>query len=94
MMTAIVGRGCMDQVVTDLGAAQDETGSSRPAPAQVGDTAVLWGAPDALGQEAVPTVDEWAQACGTINYEIVTRLGARIPRCYVGAGAGGDYARP
>jgi len=94
MMTAIVGRVCMDQVVIDLGPAQDETGSSLPAPAQVGDTAVLWGAPDALGQEAVPTVDEWAQACGTINYEIVTRLGARIPRCYVGAGAGGDYARP
>ena len=94
MMTAIVGRVCMDQVVIDLGPAQDETGSSLPAPAQVGDTTVLWGAPDALGQEAVPTVDEWAQACGTINYEIVTRLGARIPRCYVGAGAGGDYARP
>ena len=94
MITAIVGRVCMDQVVIDLGPAQDETGSSLPAPAQVGDTAVLWGAPDALGQEAVPTVDEWAQACGTINYEIVTRLGARIPRCYVGAGAGGDYARP
>ena len=94
MMTAIVGRVCMDQVVIDLGPAQDETGSSLPAPTQVGDTAVLWGAPDALGQEAVPTVDEWAQACGTINYEIVTRLGARIPRCYVGAGAGGDYARP
>ena len=94
MMTAIVGRVCMDQVVIDLGPAQDETGSSLPAPAQVGDTAVLWGAPDALGQEAVPTVDEWAQACGTINYEIVTRLGARVPRCYVGAGAGGDYARP
>ena len=94
MMTAIVGRVCMDQVVIDLGPAQDETGSALPAPAQVGDTTVLWGAPDALGQEAVPTVDEWAQACGTINYEIVTRLGARIPRCYVGAGAGGDYARP
>ena len=44
--------------------------------------------------EAVPTADEWAQACGTINYEIVTRLGARVPRCYVGAEAGGGYARP
>ena len=44
MMTAIVGRVCMDQVVIDLGPAQDETGSSLPAPAQVGDTTVLWGA--------------------------------------------------
>ena len=27
-----------------------------------------------------PSADDWAQACGTINYEIVTRLGARVPR--------------
>ena len=94
IMSSIVGRVCMDQVVIDLGPARDETGALLPAPAQVGDTAVLWGAPDAVGQEAVPTADEWAQACGTINYEIVTRLGARVPRCYVGAEAGGGYARP
>ena len=94
IMSSIVGRVCMDQVVIDLGPARDETDALLPAPAQVGDTAVLWGAPDAVGQEAVPTADEWAQACGTINYEIVTRLGARVPRCYVGAEAGGGYARP
>ena len=94
LMTPIVGRVCMDQVVIDLGPARDETDALLPAPAQVGDTAVLWGAPDAVGQETVPTADEWAQACGTINYEIVTRLGARVPRCYVGAEAGGGYARP
>ena len=94
LMSSIVGRVCMDQVVIDLGPARDENGALLPAPAQVGDTAVLWGAPDAVGQETVPTADEWAQACGTINYEIVTRLGARVPRCYVGAEAGGGYARP
>ena len=94
IMSSIVGRVCMDQVVIDLGPARDETGALLPAPAQVGDTAVLWGAPDAVGQETVPTADEWAQACETINYEIVTRLGARVPRCYVGAEAGGGYARP
>ena len=94
LMSSIVGRVCMDQVVIDLGPARDETGALLPAPAQVGDTAVLWGAPDAVGQETVPTADEWAQACETINYEIVTRLGARVPRCYVGAEAGGGYARP
>ena len=94
LMSSIVGRVCMDQVVIDLGPARDETGALLPAPAQVGDTAVLWGAPDAVGQETVPTADEWAQACGTVNYEIVTRLGARVPRCYVGAEAGGGYARP
>ena len=94
LMSSIVGRVCMDQVVIDLGPARDENGALLPAPAQVGDTAVLWGAPDAVGQETVPTADEWAQACGTVNYEIVTRLGARVPRCYVGAEAGGGYARP
>ena len=94
LMSSIVGRVCMDQVVIDLGPARDDNGALLPAPAQVGDTAVLWGAPDAVEQETVPTADEWAQACGTINYEIVTRLGARVPRCYVGAEAGGGYARP
>jgi len=84
----------MDQVVIDLGPAVDETGAPLPAPARVGDTAVLWGAPQASGQEAVPTADDWAQACGTINYEIVTRLGARVPRCYVGEPGTGDYSRP
>ncbi len=92
--TSIVGRVCMDQVVVDLGPAVDETGAPLPAPAQVGDTAVLWGAPQDSGREAVPTADEWAQACGTINYEIVTRLGARVPRCYVGDPGSGDYSRP
>ncbi len=28
------------------------------------------------------TIDEWAKACGTINYEIVTRIGPRVPRIY------------
>ena len=87
LRTSVVGRVCMDQVVIDLGPAVDETGAPLPAAARVGDTAVLWGSPEPSGQEAVPTADEWAQACGTINYEIVTRLGARIPRCYVGGEA-------
>ena len=97
IMTSIVGRVCMDQVVVDLGPAVDETGAPLPAPARVGDAAVLWGAPEHGGvsdPEAVPTADEWAQVCGTINYEIVTRLGARVPRCYVGDHGTGDYSRP
>ena len=94
LMTSIVGRVCMDQVVIDLGPAVDETGAPLPAAARVGDTAVLWGAPAVSDQEAVPTADDWAQACGTINYEIVTRLGGRVPRCYVGEPGTGDYSRP
>ena len=93
IMTSIVGRVCMDQVVIDLGPARDKAGAAIAPPAAVGDTVVLWGAPDAVGKEAVPTADEWAQACGTINYEIVTRLGARVPRCYVGGQSIGDYSR-
>ena len=93
LMTSIVGRVCMDQVVIDLGPARDKAGAAIAPPAAVGDTVVLWGAPDAVGKEAVPTADEWAQACGTINYEIVTRLGARVPRCYVGGQSIGDYSR-
>ena len=49
-----------------------------PEAAAAGDTAFLFGAGD------LPSADEWAQACGTIGYEIVTRLGARVPRRYHG----------
>jgi alanine racemase len=31
----------------------------------------------------VPSADDWAAAAGTINYEIVTRIGSRVPRRYV-----------
>jgi alanine racemase len=47
-------------------------------PVRAGDEAVLFGA-------GGPHVDEWADACGTINYEIVARMGQRIPRVYDGA---------
>ena len=31
-----------------------------------------------------PTAQDWAAATGTINYEIVTRIGARVPRVVLG----------
>ena len=31
-----------------------------------------------------PTAQDWADATGTISYEIVTRVGARVPRAYRG----------
>ena len=78
----LVGRVCMDQFMVDLGPAQGEPGTptarSGDAPAAVGDTAVLFGT-GALGE---PLADEWADAASTINYEIVTNLGAHIPRAY------------
>ena len=70
----IRGRVCMDQFVVDLG----DPASDEPA---VGDEVVLFG-PGTAGE---PTADDWARACGTIHYEIVTRIGGRLHRRYTGA---------
>src|SRR5215207_8653912 len=47
---------------------------------EAGDVAVLFGP----GDHGEPTADDWAAVLDTINYEIVTRVGARVPRTYVG----------
>ncbi|MER5950849.1 alanine racemase [Streptomyces sp. NPDC001904] len=70
----VAGRVAMDQFVVDLG-------GDEPA---AGDEAVLFGPGDA----GEPTAEDWAAAAGTIAYEIVTRIGSRVPRVYV-AGAPG-----
>jgi alanine racemase len=49
-------------------------------PVQVGDEVVLFGA-------GGPSAAEWGQAVGSIDYEIVTRIGPRVPREYVGGPA-------
>lgn len=67
----IAGRVCMDQFVLDVG---------RHAEVSAGDIAVLFGS----GQDGEPTAQDWAEAAGTISYEIVSRLGTRVPRIYVG----------
>jgi len=65
----VAGRVCMDQIVVDCG---DD-------PVAPGDVAVLFGP----GTGGEPTADDWAAACETINYEIVTRIGStRVPRTY------------
>jgi len=65
-----IGRIAMDQFVVDVG-------NAAVAP---GDRVVLWGDP-AVGE---PSADDWGDWAGTIGYEIVTRLGRRVPRRYVG----------
>lgn len=65
-----LGRVCMDQVVVDLQDLPD---------AGVGDEAVLIGR---QGNEVI-TADDWAAVLGTINYEIVTGISARVPRVYL-----------
>jgi len=65
----VAGRVCMDQLVLDLG--DDDVA--------VGDEVVLFGP----GDDGAPTAQDWAEATGTISYEIVTRVGPRVPRVYV-----------
>ncbi|HHU10995.1 MAG TPA: alanine racemase [Intrasporangiaceae bacterium] len=72
--TPIAGRVCMDQIMIDLG--PDFAGAA-------GDEVVLIG----RGDRGEPTAQDWAEAAGTINYEIVTRMAPRAPRTYVGEGA-------
>ncbi|MDG5803140.1 alanine racemase [Streptomyces ossamyceticus] len=68
----VAGRVAMDQFVVDLG-------GDEPA---AGDEVVLFGA----GDDGEPTAEDWAKAAGTIAYEIVTRIGTRVPRVYVNTG--------
>ncbi|MFG3346821.1 alanine racemase [Streptomyces sp. NPDC048018] len=66
----VAGRVAMDQFVVDLGGDTPEPGAE----------AVLFGP----GDGGEPTAQDWAEAADTIAYEIVTRIGARVPRVYVG----------
>jgi alanine racemase len=63
----------MDQFVIDFGDAR----------VTAGDEVVLFGPGD--GGEA--TAQEWGEVLGTISYEIVTGIGARVPRTYIGGPA-------
>lgn len=64
---SIAGRVCMDQFMVDLGPEATEV---------AGDRVVLFG-------RGGPSAEDWARAADTISYEIVTRLGARVPRVYI-----------
>jgi alanine racemase len=64
----VSGRVAMDQFMVDVGEAQVD----------VGDEVVLFGDP----ARGVPSAVDWAEAAGTIDYEIVTRIGGRVVRSY------------
>jgi alanine racemase len=66
----VAGRIAMDQFVVDVGDLQ----------VRVGEPVVVFG--DAA--RGFPTADDWARASDTINWEIVTRVGGRARRRYVG----------
>ncbi|WP_105566307.1 alanine racemase [Microbacterium halophytorum] len=62
----VAGTIAMDQFIVDVG----------DAPVEVGDEVLVFGDP-ATG---APLAEEWAEAAGTIGYEIVTRIGHRVER--------------
>ena len=64
----IRGTVCMDQFLVEL-----------PSGAEAGDEVCLIGRQG----EARITADEWAGLLGTINYEVVCGIGARVPRVYL-----------
>ena len=61
-----IGRISMDQIVLDLGP---------ESTAKAGDEVILFG-----DVPQGPTADDWAEAAGTIPYEILTSINARVPR--------------
>jgi alanine racemase len=72
-----VGRVCMDQMMVDLG-----PGSTDAEGAPV----VL------IGTDGTETVsaDDLAERAGTIAYEVLTNISARVPRVYVGGAPAAD----
>jgi alanine racemase len=66
---AVVGRVCMDQIMVQLDAVPQ---------AQVGDEVVLIGRQADQRISAEEVADQW----GTINYEVVCGIAARVPRLY------------
>lgn len=65
----LVGRVCMDCLIADLGAETD---------CRVGDEVVIFGR---QGDDEV-RISQISQLAGTINQEIVARMGQRLPRVY------------
>ena len=65
----IIGRVSMDQFVVDLG---PET------TAKAGDYVVIFN----NGEEGEFTAEDWGVASISINYEMTTRIGPRVPRIY------------
>ena len=63
-----IGTICMDAHMLDI--------SHAPQPVQPGDPVLLWG-PGGM------SVEEVAQAVGTINYELTSLVTKRVPRVYV-----------
>ncbi len=72
---SIAGTVNLNHTILDLG----------DGPSEAGDEVVVFGP----GDHGEPTAQEWAEALGTISYEIVTRFTGKVPRTYSGVAAAG-----
>jgi alanine racemase len=75
---SIAGTVNLNHIVLDLG----------DGPSEAGDDVVIFGP----GDHGEPTAQEWAEALGTLSYEIVTRFTGKVPRTYCGVTAAGEGA--
>ena len=66
----VVGRIAMDQFLVDVGDAPSRSATRSCC--------------SATRRRGAPSADDWADAADTIGYEIVTRIGPRVPRRYLG----------
>ncbi|HHV30243.1 MAG TPA: alanine racemase [Clostridium sp.] len=73
-LASIVGKICMDQCMVDITDIEGDV--------NVGDEAVLIG----KQQDNEIKVEDLAKSVGTINYELVSIIGKRIPRVYLKEG--------
>lgn len=64
----VAGRVCMDQLMIDVGHLPDVT---------PGERVTLWG-------PGGPNAERLAHSFGTVSYELLTGVGERVPRVYVG----------
>ena len=79
---SVIGRVSMDYLMIDVGHVPGVS---------VGDEVVLIGS---SGRETI-TATDLAEQCGTIPYEILTRIGRRVTRVYTGGRAPDrDATRP
>lgn len=63
----IIGKVCMDSFMVDVTDIND---------VQVGDEVIIW-------DNKNITLEQLAEKCGTINYEILCTIGARVPRKFI-----------
>lgn len=66
----IIGKICMDSFMVDVSDIED---------AEIGDEVIIW------DNDSI-NLEDLANKCGTINYEILSTIGARVPRKFIKSG--------